>query len=83
MALLIVKSGFSLDEEKGILFAGTGSASFDFYGGKEQVIIYLRIVFLALRRQYVYNILYYPRFHIRLAGKAFTPFSNFLIFIRC
>lgn len=27
-------SGFSLDEEKGILFAATGSASFDFYGGK-------------------------------------------------
>ncbi len=27
-------SGFSLDEKKGIVFAGTGSASFDFYGGK-------------------------------------------------
>lgn len=27
-------SGFSMDEEKGILFAPTGSASFDFYGGK-------------------------------------------------
>lgn len=27
-------SGFSLDEEKGILFAPIGSASFDFYGGK-------------------------------------------------
>ncbi len=27
-------SGFSLDEEKGILFAPTGSASYDFYGGK-------------------------------------------------
>ena len=27
-------SGFSLDEEKGLLFAATGSASFDFYGGK-------------------------------------------------
>ena len=27
-------AGFSLDEEKGILFAPTGSASFDFYGGK-------------------------------------------------
>ena len=27
-------SGFSLDEEKGILFAAIGSASFDFYGGK-------------------------------------------------
>ncbi len=27
-------SGFSLDEKKGMLFAGTGSASFDFYGGK-------------------------------------------------
>ena len=27
-------SGFSLDEEKGVLFAATGSASFDFYGGK-------------------------------------------------
>ncbi|WP_443657895.1 hypothetical protein [Chitinophaga sedimenti] len=27
-------SGFSLDEERGILFAPTGSASFDFYGGK-------------------------------------------------
>jgi len=26
-------AGFSLDEEKGILFAPTGSASFDFYGG--------------------------------------------------
>ena len=26
--------GFSLDEERGILFAPTGSASFDFYGGK-------------------------------------------------
>lgn len=26
-------SGFSLDEDKGILFAPTGSASFDFYGG--------------------------------------------------
>ncbi len=27
-------SGFSLDEKRGILFAGTGSASYDFYGGK-------------------------------------------------
>jgi len=27
-------SGFSLDEEKGILFSPTGSASYDFYGGK-------------------------------------------------
>ncbi|MBS1664747.1 MAG: PQQ-binding-like beta-propeller repeat protein [Bacteroidetes bacterium] len=27
-------SGFSLDEEKGVLFAPVGSASFDFYGGK-------------------------------------------------
>jgi len=27
-------SGFSLDEERGILFAPTGSASYDFYGGK-------------------------------------------------
>ncbi len=27
-------SGFSLDEEKGILFAPTGSSSYDFYGGK-------------------------------------------------
>ncbi len=27
-------SGFSLDENKGILYAATGSASFDFYGGK-------------------------------------------------
>ncbi|HUS02989.1 MAG TPA: PQQ-binding-like beta-propeller repeat protein [Chitinophagaceae bacterium] len=27
-------SGFSLDEGRGILFAATGSASFDFYGGK-------------------------------------------------
>ena len=27
-------AGFSLDEEKGILYAPTGSASYDFYGGK-------------------------------------------------
>ncbi|HVM87113.1 MAG TPA: PQQ-binding-like beta-propeller repeat protein [Puia sp.] len=27
-------SGFSMDEEKGILFAPVGSASYDFYGGK-------------------------------------------------
>jgi quinoprotein glucose dehydrogenase len=27
-------AGFSLDEEKGILFAPVGSASYDFYGGK-------------------------------------------------
>jgi quinoprotein glucose dehydrogenase len=27
-------SGFSLDEERGILFAPVGSASYDFYGGK-------------------------------------------------
>ncbi len=27
-------AGFSMDEEKGIVFAPTGSASFDFYGGK-------------------------------------------------
>jgi quinoprotein glucose dehydrogenase len=27
-------SGFSLDEEKGVLFAPVGSASYDFYGGK-------------------------------------------------
>lgn len=27
-------SGFTLDEKRGILFAPTGSASFDFYGGK-------------------------------------------------
>jgi quinoprotein glucose dehydrogenase len=28
-----VWSGFSLDENRGILFAGTGSAAYDFYGG--------------------------------------------------
>lgn len=28
--------GFSLDEQRGILFAPTGSASFDFYGGKRR-----------------------------------------------
>lgn len=28
--------GFSLDEKRGILFAPTGSASFDFYGGKRR-----------------------------------------------
>lgn len=27
-------SGFSLDEQRGIVYAATGSASFDFYGGK-------------------------------------------------
>jgi quinoprotein glucose dehydrogenase len=29
-------SGFALDEERGILFAPIGSASFDFYGGKRK-----------------------------------------------
>ncbi len=29
-----VWSGFSLDEKEGVLFAPTGSASYDFYGGK-------------------------------------------------
>ena len=29
-------SGFTLDEESGILFAPTGSASYDFYGGKRR-----------------------------------------------
>jgi quinoprotein glucose dehydrogenase len=29
-------SGFSLDEKRGILFAPTGSASFDFYGGRRR-----------------------------------------------
>jgi quinoprotein glucose dehydrogenase len=29
-------SGFALDEKRGILFAPTGSASFDFYGGKRK-----------------------------------------------
>jgi quinoprotein glucose dehydrogenase len=29
-------SGFSLDEKRGILFAPTGSASYDFYGGKRK-----------------------------------------------
>lgn len=29
-------SGFSLDETRGILFAPTGSASFDFYGGRRK-----------------------------------------------
>ncbi len=29
-------SGFSMDEQRGILFAPTGSASFDFYGGKRK-----------------------------------------------
>jgi quinoprotein glucose dehydrogenase len=29
-------SGFSLDEERGIVFAPTGSASFDFYGGRRR-----------------------------------------------
>ena len=29
-------SGFSLDEERGLLFAPTGSASFDFYGGRRR-----------------------------------------------
>ncbi len=29
-------AGFSLDEKRGLLFAPTGSASFDFYGGKRK-----------------------------------------------
>ncbi len=29
-------SGFSMDEKRGILFAPTGSASYDFYGGKRK-----------------------------------------------
>lgn len=29
-------SGFSLDETRGLVFAGTGSASFDYYGGKRK-----------------------------------------------
>lgn len=29
-------AGFTMDEEKGILFVPTGSASFDFYGGKRK-----------------------------------------------
>ena len=29
-------SGFALDEKRGLLFAPTGSASFDFYGGKRK-----------------------------------------------
>lgn len=29
-------AGFSMDEEKGIVFAPTGSAAFDFYGGKRK-----------------------------------------------
>ena len=29
-------SGFTIDEERGILFAPTGSASYDFYGGKRK-----------------------------------------------
>ncbi|HNP23318.1 MAG TPA: PQQ-binding-like beta-propeller repeat protein [Panacibacter sp.] len=29
-------SGFSLDERRGILFAATGSAAYDFYGGKRK-----------------------------------------------
>lgn len=29
-------AGFSLDDERGLLFAPTGSASFDFYGGKRK-----------------------------------------------
>lgn len=36
-------SGFSLDETRGILFAPTGSASFDFYGGGEEATICLPI----------------------------------------
>ncbi len=31
-----VWSGFSLDEKRGILFAPTGSAAYDFYGGKRK-----------------------------------------------
>ena len=31
-----VWSGFSLDEKKGLLFASTGSASYDFYGGNRK-----------------------------------------------
>ncbi|WP_132054883.1 outer membrane protein assembly factor BamB family protein [Pseudocnuella soli] len=31
-----VWSGFSLDEQRGLLFCATGSASFDFYGGKRK-----------------------------------------------
>jgi quinoprotein glucose dehydrogenase len=31
-----VWSGFSLDEKKGVIFAGTGSAAYDFYGGNRK-----------------------------------------------
>ena len=31
-----VWSGFSMDEKKGVLFAGTGSAAYDFYGGNRK-----------------------------------------------
>lgn len=36
--------GFSLDEERGILFAPTGSAAYDFYGGKRKGANLLPIV---------------------------------------
>jgi quinoprotein glucose dehydrogenase len=41
-------SGFTLDEEKGIVFVPTGSASYDFYGGKRKGINLFANCLLAL-----------------------------------
>jgi quinoprotein glucose dehydrogenase len=41
-------SGFTLDEERGIVFAPTGSASFDFYGGRRKGLNLFADCLLAL-----------------------------------
>lgn len=56
-------SGFSLDEKRGIVFAGTGSASFDYYGGKRTGANLFANCILALNARTGERIWHYQTVH--------------------
>lgn len=56
-------SGFSMDEKRGLVFAGTGSASFDYYGGKRKGANLFANSILALNAETGQRIWHYQTVH--------------------
>ena len=64
-------SGMSIDEKRGIVFASTGSASFDFYGGKRTGNNLFADCLLALDAATGKTYLAFPGYTSRYMGQGF------------
>ena len=71
-------SGFSLDEERGIVFVPTGSASFDFYGGDRHGENLFANCVLALNAQTGERIWHYQTIHHDLWDRDLPAPGNLL-----